>query len=249
MAETRPLPLRLMVVDDEPPARSRLLRLLAAEPGVQVVGQAGGGAEALLLAQALSPDALLLDVQMPEVSGIDVAASLPDRAAGGPAVVFVTAFDHFALQAFDAAAVDYLLKPVDPARLQRALQRLREIRLPAAHQLPPERLVLPDRNGVHVLPCNEISHLQAADNYVEVFAASQPRRSWLLRRTLAALLADLGPAFVRIHRGHAVALAAVAEVRIDGKGDAGVHLRSGIVLPCSRAQRPALMAALSRQTG
>lgn len=248
MAE--PTALRLLVVDDEPPARSRLLRLLAAEPGVRVVGQAGGGAEALLLAQTLAPDALLLDVQMPEVSGLDVAASLPDRGSGGPAVVFVTAFDRFALQAFDAAAVDYLLKPVDPTRLQRALQRLRQARAPAAHrQPPPERLLLPDRNGMHVLPCSQISHLQAADNYVEVFATSHPGRSWLLRRTLAALLADLGPAFVRVHRGHAVALAAVAELRPDSKGDTSVRLHSGVVLPCSRAHRAALIDALAQRGG
>jgi two-component system LytT family response regulator len=181
-----------------------------------------------------------------------VAASLPERAAGGPAVVFVTAFDRFALQAFDAAAVDYLLKPVDPARLQRALQRLRETRGPTAapqRQPPPERLLLPDRNGVRVLPCNQISHLQAADNYVEVFAVGPPGRSWLLRRTLAALLVDLGPAFVRIHRGHAVALAAVADVQPDSKGDAGVRLHSGVVLPCSRVHRASLLAALARQPG
>ena len=244
MAEAAPPLLRLLVVDDEAPARSRLLRLLAAEPGVQVVGQAADGTEALLLAQQLVPDALLLDVQMPEVSGLDVAASLPDRAAGGPAVVFVTAFDRFALQAFDAAAVDYLLKPVDPERLHRALQRLRETRAAAAPRPPPpQRLLLPDRSGVHVLPCSEISRLQAADNYVEVFAGAG--RSWLLRRTLAALLADLGPAFVRIHRGHAVALAAVAAVTHDPKGDASVRLHGGTLLPCSRAHRAALLAALA----
>ncbi|HLL12844.1 MAG TPA: response regulator, partial [Rubrivivax sp.] len=139
-------PLRLLVVDDEPPARSRLIRLLAAEPGCAVIGQAGDGAHALQLAHELAPDALLLDVQMPEVSGLDVAASLPAATDGGPAVVFVTAFDRFALQAFDAAAVDYLLKPVDPARLRRALQRLRQ-RQPtvtaATQALPPQRLLLP----------------------------------------------------------------------------------------------------------
>ena len=122
-------PLRLLIVDDEPPARARLRRLLQAQPGVQVVGEADSGLQALALADALRPDALLLDVQMPELGGLDVAASLPDRAQGGPAVVFVTAYDAYALPAFDAAAVDYLLKPVDPARLARA--RAQELPYPA----------------------------------------------------------------------------------------------------------------------
>jgi two-component system, LytTR family, response regulator len=241
--------LRLLIVDDEPPARSRLVRLLAAETGVQVVGEAGDGAQALALADTLRPDALLLDVQMPEIGGLDVAASLPARSAGGPAVVFVTAFDQFALQAFDAAAVDYLLKPVEPERLRRALQRVRDVRAstPSSSSpspLPPSRLLLPERHGVAVLACTDISHLQAADNYVQVHSGT---RHWLLRRPLAALLADLGPTFVRIHRGHAVALAAVAEVRPDAKGDATVRLVDGSELPCSRAHRPALLAALARR--
>jgi two-component system LytT family response regulator len=241
--------LRLLVVDDEPPARSRLIRLLAAEPGCAVIGQAGDGAHALQLAHELAPDALLLDVQMPEVSGLDVAASLPAANDGGPAVVFVTAFDRFALQAFDAAAVDYLLKPVDPARLRRALQRLRQ-RQPtvtaATQALPPQRLLLPERRGIKVLACSDISHLSAADNYVEIFAAAaEPGRSWLLRRTLAALLSDLGPAFVRVHRGHAVALAAVAEVLPDASGDAVLRLHGGAVLPCSRAHRAVVLTALA----
>lgn len=124
---TPPAPLRVLLVDDEPPARERLRRLLAALPGVTVAGEAGDGFDALEMVESLAPDALFLDVQMPEAGGLDVAASLPD---GGPAVVFVTAYDQYALQAFDAAAVDYLLKPVDPARLERAIERLRS-RLPA----------------------------------------------------------------------------------------------------------------------
>lgn len=234
-------PLRLLLVDDEPPARARLARLLAALPGVAVVGEAGDGAQALALVQTLALDALLLDVQMPEVSGLDVAASLPE---GGPAVVFVTAFDRYALQAFDAAAVDYLLKPVDPARLQRALQRLRQQRgaRRTTRQPPPQQLLVPERDRLHVLRCAEIRWLQAADNYVEVHAAG---RSWLLRRTLAGLLADLGPAFVRIHRGSAVALSAVTAVSVRDTGDASVQLLDGPVLACSRQHRAALLAALA----
>ena len=233
-------PLRLLIVDDEPPARARLRRLLDAQPGVQVVGEAGSGLQALALTEALQPDALLLDVQMPELGGLDVAASLPDRTQGGPAVVFVTAYDAYALPAFDAAAVDYLLKPVDPARLARALQRLRD-RRPAAPQPAAQRLVVSERGRLEVIDCARLLWLQAADNYVELYTA---QRMFLLRRTLDGLLADLGPGFVRIHRSRAVALAAVAAVEAAGHGNAAVRLSDGRTLGCSRAWREGLQRAL-----
>ncbi|MFT3821745.1 MAG: response regulator [Rubrivivax sp.] len=230
-------PLRLLIVDDEPPARARLRRLLTPHTNVQVAGEAGDGVQALALAEALQPDALLLDVQMPEVGGLDVAASLPD---GGPAVIFVTAFDDYALPAFDAAAVDYLLKPVDPARLARALERLRQRRT-AVPALAPQRLVVSERGRVHVIACSDVLWLQAADNYVEVHTA---QRMHLLRRTLEGLLADLGNGFVRIHRSRAVALAAVAGVEPAGKGDAVVRLSNGAHIDCSRIHRAALVQRL-----
>lgn len=233
-------PLRLLIVDDEPPARARLRRLLDAQPGVQVVGEAGSGLQALALTEALQPDALLLDVQMPELGGLDVAASLPDRTQGGPAVVFVTAYDAYALPAFDAAAVDYLLKPVDPARLARALQRLRG-RRPAVPQPAAQRLVVSERGRLEVIDCRSLLWLQAADNYVELHTA---QRSHLLRRTLDGLLADLGPGFARIHRSRAVALAAVVAVEAAGHGNATVRLSDGRTLGCSRAWREALQRAL-----
>jgi two-component system, LytTR family, response regulator len=233
-------PLRLLIVDDEPPARARLRRLLAALPGVVVAGEAGDGLQALALAEQLHPDALLLDVQMPELGGLDVAASLPDAAQGGPAVVFVTAFDDYALPAFDAAAVDYLLKPVDPARLARAIERLRQRRPPAARP-PAGRLVVSERGQLRVIDCSSLLWLQAADNYVELHAAG---RMHLLRRTLDALLADLGPGFVRIHRSRAVAVAAVSAVEAAGHGNATVTLRDGTMLGCSRGWREGLQRAL-----
>lgn len=231
-------PLRLLVVDDEPPARARLRRLLAALPGVQVVGEAGSGLQALALAESLRPDALLLDVQMPELSGLDVAASLPED---GPAVVFVTAYDDYALPAFDAAALDYLLKPVDPARLTRAIGRIRQRRPQTAARPAPARLVVAERGQLHVIDCSELLWLQAADNYVELHGA---QRMHLLRRTLDGLLADLGPGFVRIHRSRAVALAAVSAVEAAGRGNATVALRDGTRLACSRPWREGLQRAL-----
>lgn len=231
-------PLRLLLVDDEAPARDRLRRLLAAHADALVVGEAADGMQALALAQSLQPDALLLDVQMPEISGLDVAASLPDD---GPAVIFVTAFDRYALQAFDAAALDYLLKPVDPERLALSLQRLRSHRHAAARPMP-SQLLVSERGRTQVLRCADIEWLQAADNYVEIHAGG---RALLLRRTLAGLLADLGPGFVRVHRQAAVALAQVASVQATDKGDAELQLRCGQRLRCSRSHRAALQRALA----
>ena len=136
--------LRVLVVDDEAPARARLRRLLLAHPQIQVVAEARNGREALEQHAAHAPDALFLDVQMPEVDGLSVAASLPDPA---PAIVFVTAFDHYALPAFDAAALDYLLKPADAEHVARAVQRLlaRGPRAPVAARPAPSQLVIPDR--------------------------------------------------------------------------------------------------------
>lgn len=231
-------PLRLLIVDDEPPARARLRRLLAAHADVAIVGEAGDGRQALSMVEQLAPDALLLDMQMPEADGLDVAASLPDD---GPAVVFVTAFDHYALQAFDAAAVDYLLKPVDPQRLARALDRLRQRRHQRSSRPAPARLLVTERGQVQVFERARILWLQAADNYVEVHLAG---RTHLLRRTFESLLADLGPDFVRTHRSHAVALAAVERVDAGSKGDAVVLLVNGDRVPCSRTCRAALQQAL-----
>ncbi|MFZ2653043.1 MAG: LytTR family DNA-binding domain-containing protein, partial [Burkholderiaceae bacterium] len=233
----------VLIVDDEAPARARLRRLLAAAADVDVVGEAADADAALRMCAELTPEALFLDVQMPGASGLDVAASLPDPA---PAVVFVTAFDHYALQAFDAAAVDYLLKPVEPDRLARALQRLRERRSSAAASVAaarpaPAQLLIPDRGRTHVVALPDIVWLEAADNYVIVHTV---QHAPLLRRTLAGLLHDLGSGFMRTHRSAAVALAHVNAVAPQGKGDAMLSVRGGASVPCSRQYRAALMARL-----
>ncbi len=242
--------MRLLIVDDEAPARARLRRLLAAFPGVEVVGEAGDADAALAAVSALAPQALLLDIQMPGASGLDLAASLPEPA---PAIIFVSAHGHYALPAFDAAAVDYLLKPVEPERLARAIIRL-EQRLGAREPQPrqrqasgaarpvPARLLVPDRGRTHVIACADILWLEAADNYVVVHAADG--RAPLMRRTLASLLADLGAAFMRTHRSAAVAVAQVMAVLPGERGDAELLLRGGVRVPCSRPHRAALEATL-----
>jgi two-component system, LytTR family, response regulator len=236
--------LKLMIVDDEPPARARLRRLLAAHADVQVMGEAGDAAEALALCAADRPDALLLDIRMPGSDGLDLAASLPDPR---PAVVFVTAFGDHALAAFEAAALDYLLKPVEPERLAQALDRLRARPAAAPTACPrpvPERLLIPDRERLHVVPLSGIVWLEAADNYVVVHAGD---RAPLLRRTLASLLADLGPGFVQTHRSAAVALAQVQQVSTLEGGEALVLLRDGSEVRCSRQRRAELMEQLARR--
>jgi two-component system LytT family response regulator len=236
---------RALIVDDEAPARRKLRRMLGAHADVEVVGEASDGVAALALAAELCPDVIFLDVQMPEVDGFDVAASLPDD---GPALVFVTAFDRYALKAFDTHASDYLLKPVEPERLERALQRLRAAAprpgtRPGA-AVPPAQLLIVDRGTMHVVRVADIEWLQSADNYVTVHAGD---KALLLRRTLESLLADLAPAFVRTHRSAAVALACVQALRPRGKGDATVLLKSGAEVPCSRQHRAALLQVLQRQ--
>ena len=233
--------MRVLIVDDEAPARAKLRRMLAAFDDIEVVAEASDGAQALQLVEQHAPDAVFLDIQMPELSGLDVAASLPD---GAPALVFVTAFDRFALQAFDANAIDYLLKPVEPERLARSVQRLRG-RSPQQrpHAGAPAQLMIPDRGRVHIVRCADIEWLQSADNYVSVFAGGQ---ALLMRRTLAGLLEDLGESFVRCHRSAAVAIAQVAKVQSRDKGDATLLLRSGAEVPCSRQFRAALMQRLNQ---
>jgi two-component system LytT family response regulator len=236
--------MRALIVDDEAPARRKLRRMLAAFADLEVVGEASDGGMALELAAQLQPDVIFLDVQMPEVDGFDVAASLPDD---GPALVFVTAFDQYALQAFDTHASDYLLKPVEPERLERAIQRLRtsarSTSRPGAGARPTQLLIV-DRGATHVVRCTDIEWLQAADNYVNVHLKD---RTLLMRRTLESLLNDLAPAFVRTHRSSAVALSSVQALRPRGKSDAVVVLQSGTEVPCSRQHRAALVQHLQQR--
>jgi two-component system LytT family response regulator len=246
--------MRVLIVDDERPARDKLRRLLAQEPGITAIEEAADGYQALEQIAANPPDAVFLDIQMPEISGIEVAASLPQPA---PLLVFVTAYDAYAIQAFDANAIDYLLKPYDQARLQRALQRLRE-RLAAAQLsaqagqaavaapepgLPVRQLLVADRGVTRVVKVDDIQWLETADNYVVLHT---PDGAPLLRQTLTGLLDKLGPGFVRCHRRAAVQLRWVDQVVALDKGDAELLLRrqAEVRVPCSRQYRAEVMAGL-----
>ncbi|WP_342113249.1 LytR/AlgR family response regulator transcription factor [Pseudoduganella sp. OTU4001] len=239
----------ILIVDDERPARDKLRRMLTQEPDVSAIEEAQDGVEALEKVVSLSPEVIFLDVQMPEVDGLEVAASLP---APAPLVVFATAFDEYAVQAFDANAIDYLLKPFDSARLQRALQRVRQ-RLaeraapaagaPATPTVPPgaplQKLLVTDRGITRVVRIEDIQWVETADNYVVLHTTDGAP---LLRQTLTDLLTNLGSGFMRCHRRAAVRLSLVE--KIDQQGQ--LVLRSGAVVPFGRSFKSEVLAALEK---
>jgi two-component system LytT family response regulator len=237
--------MRLLIVDDERPARAKLRHLLAQQDGIAAVEEAADGIEALERIATFRPDALLLDIEMPELSGIELAASLPEPA---PLVVFVTAYERYACQAFDADAIDYLLKPYDGDRLGRALARLRKklaarpdghtAALPAA---PLEQLLVSERGVTRVVRVADIQWVETADNYVVLHTADA---SPLLRQTLAGLVDRLGPGFVRCHRRAAVAVRWIEKIVALDKGDGELLLRGGARVPCSRQYRADVLARL-----
>ncbi len=250
--------LRVLVVDDEPVMRRDLIRLLAQEDDVAVVGEAGHGVEALERIEALAPDAVFLDVQMPELDGLAVAETLAEP--GAPLVVFVTAFDRYAIAAFEADAVDYLLKPFDRSRLERTVARLRDrlrrrspagapeivhaaLRARAPGDGWPRRLAVRTAGRAVVVDLAEVRSIEASGNYARLHLADA---AYLTRRTMRELEETLDPAsFVRIHRSHIVNLAHVRALRPLGDGDLAAVLADGRELVVTRTYR----AELERRLG
>jgi two-component system LytT family response regulator len=244
--------IRAIVADDEAPARDKLARWLGEHADVQLVGQAGDGLAAAQMIEAQQPDVAFLDIQMPSLSGLEVAAQL--EAATAPLIVFVTAFDEHAIKAFDLNAIDYLLKPYDKERLQRTLARVRErigdrgpnvVAIATARtQSSAERLLVPVGERLQLIECCSIEWLEADDNYVHVHAG---KRRYLLRRTLQDLLAQLGEQrFVRVHKSAAVNVAEIDSLTPLFKGDYELRLRSGQTLRLSRRFKDALFARMGR---
>jgi two-component system LytT family response regulator len=235
--------MRVLIVDDERPARDKLRRLLAGETGIDAIDEARDGVDALTRVAAFAPDVLFLDIQMPEMNGFDVAACLAPLAPA-PLLVFVTAFDEHAVRAFDANAIDYLLKPYDQERLQRALQRVRA-RLAAQAPAPATRhlhqLLVTQRGVTRLVKASDIQWIETADNYVVLHTVDGAP---MLRQTLAGLLDSLGPAFQRSHRRAAVRLDWIDGLSADAKGDGEVLLRGGARAPLSRQYGPALVKLL-----
>lgn len=245
--------IRLLIADDEKPARDKLVRALTEHHDIELVAQCGSGTEAASAITKLQPHAALLDIQMPGMSGLEVAAQLESDDA--PLIVFVTAFDEHAIRAFELKAIDYLLKPYDSARLAQALERIRTLlndhayrRLPIAsaraHVGNCERLLVPEGEILQLIDASSIESLEADDNYVHVKTAT---KGYLLRRTLQDLLAQLGEErFVRIHKSAAVNLLAIRAFTPLFKGDYEVKLASGRELRMSRRFKDALFSRLGK---
>jgi two-component system, LytTR family, response regulator len=233
--------IRTVIVDDEPLARSNLLVLLARDPEIEVVAQYGSGVEAINGIPKSKPDLVFLDVQMPEVDGFDVLEQL---GADQPRViVFVTAYDQYALRAFEAGALDYLLKPFDNPRFERALSRAKQnIRDTADSKRGSERLVLKSSGQVVFVKQSEIDWVEAADYYSCLHVGA---KAHLLRRSMAELENELDPSvFCRIHRSAIVNLNRVRGLKVGEEGEYDVHLEGGKTLRLSRRYRAQLQQRL-----
>ena len=233
--------IRTLIVDDEPLARSNLLVLLRRDPLIEIVGECGSGAEALAEIRAAKPDLVFLDVQMPECDGFDVLELLGKDLP--PAIVFVTAYDQYALRAFEAGALDYLLKPFDNARFERALCRAKE-RI-AQRKVSPwkfDRLVIKGAGQVTFVRISDIDWIEAADYYACLHIGNQTH---LLRRSLADLERDLGPDnFCRVHRSVIVNLDRVMGLELKSDGEYEVVLKTNRRLRLSRRFRKPLQDRL-----
>ena len=245
--------IRTVIADDEPLARRGIRQLLASQRDVDVIGEARNGREALHLLRTLRPDLLFLDVQMPELDGFDVLAGLGTSPM--PAVIFVTAYDDFAVRAFEAHALDYLVKPLEEARFAQAVQRTRdrmyslaaiELSRRLATMLSERerehltrtttstRIVVPTSSGDLVLDADEIDWIEADDYYAAIHARG---RRHLMRQSLSLLERRLDATrFVRAHRGAIVNIDRVRELRGES-GDTVLVLRDGTRIPVSRRRR------------
>jgi two-component system LytT family response regulator len=257
MADAQAAPIRVLVVDDEPLAREKIRGMAADDAELRVVGECSNGAEAIEAIQTLRPDLILLDVQMPEVGGFAVLEALKDE--GLPPVIFITAYDHYAVRAFEFHALDYLLKPFDRERFRAAIDRAkRQIRrendgpldarilalLEQMREQPryTERLVVKTGGRVFFLNADEIDWIEAEGNYVSIHAG---KKAYLLRETISGIESQLDPRhFVRIHRSAVVNINRIKELQPWSHGEYHVILHDGTQLTLSRSYRDNLQSAL-----
>lgn len=263
--------IRVLVVEDEPLARNRLVKLIRERSGFELVGECSNGLEAVDAIRALSPDLMLLDVQMPEMNGLEVLEALgPEQI---PAVIFVTAYDQYALRAFEVHALDYLLKPFDDDRFDRALQHARDLLqrgrieslskqlfalardLRSTAEVPAEpvpeegpthleRLAIKSGDRVTLIKTPEIDWIEGAGVYVRVHTG---KKAHLLRETLSNLEEQLDPnLFVRIHRSTIVNVERVKELKSYFHGEYIVFLHDGTQLKLSRSYRDKLFVLLGQ---
>jgi two-component system, LytTR family, response regulator AlgR len=213
-------PLTTLIVDDEPLAIERLQLLCARQPDIDLIGTASDGEAALRLTEQLKPDLLLLDIAMPGKDGLDVARALSGK-ADAPAIIFVTAFDRFAVEAFDVAAIDYVLKPVESQRLTLAISRVRERtaepRTNEADDSPwAEEFWVPYKSELRRIVAAEIDRVEAERDYMRLHVGPV---SYLLHQTITGLEERLNPEeFIRLHRSHLVRRDWISGLRHDGGG-------------------------------
>ena len=233
--------IRTVVVDDEPLAQSNLVVLLARDSEIEVIAQCSTGMEAVSQIRGLKPDLVFLDVQMPECDGFDVLEQL---GADQPrAIVFVTAYDQYALRAFEAGALDYLLKPFDNARFERALHRAKQnLRVEADSARKATRVIVKSAGQVLFLKQSEIDWVEAADYYACLHVGA---KAHLLRRSMADLEDELDPStFCRVHRAAIVNLNRVRRLRLGIEGEYEVLLETGEAIRLSRRYRAQLQQRL-----
>lgn len=232
--------LKVLVIDDEPLARERLIRLLAAFPALVVAGESADGLSALEQIRALEPDAIFLDIEMPGCSGLEVAASLPP---GRPRIVFCTAYDQYALDAFDVRACDYLLKPVQRPRLEEAVRRLTERTDPPPALPPPAQFLARDGERYLAVPVREIAAFVSREGLTRLVG----RKEHIVDVTLNDLEQRLPQThWCRISRSALLQLSMVAEVHPMPGGGGEVLLRNQERLEVSRRRLPALLERLGR---
>ena len=238
MSDTR---IQTVIVDDEALARGMLREFLAAHADVEIVAECGNGFEAVKVVAEMRPDLLLLDIQMPKLDGFEVLELI----GGDVTVVFVTAYDQYAIRAFEVHAVDYLLKPFSAERLAEALDRARAriaakekvpeglVSAGRARHTPLERILIRDRADVHVIPVEKIDYLESQDDYVSVKTAG---KSFLKEQTLAELETLLDQdVFVRIHRRYILNIARLSKIELAVKDNRIAILADGTKLPISRS--------------
>ena len=236
-------PIRAIIVDDEELARASLKLSLQKFQQISVINECSNGFEAVKSIKEFKPDVVFLDIQMPKLNGFDVVELLADEA---PQIIFVTAFDEYAIKAFDANALDYLLKPVNPDRLKIAIKRLEEkisikakpdfknaVKEVVQKNLPLQRILIKENTKVHVIPVNEIIYFEAQDDYVLIQTLD---KSYLKNERLANLEAELDPqVFIRIHRSFLVNIDYINRIESYSKDSKLVKLKTGFEIPVSRS--------------
>jgi two-component system LytT family response regulator len=239
--------IRTLIVDDEPLARSRIRTMLATHHDIEVVAECGSATEAAALLESEPAALLLLDVEMPGTSGFDFLRSM--HVDSPPAIVFVTAHEEFALDAFEANAVDYLVKPFSPERLDRALWRVRRFVEGRGTSRPPrrsrERFAVRIRNEVVFVKVSSIDWIAAAGNYVRLYSGSE---SYLLRESMQNIAAELDPSvFLRVHRSAIVNIERVRKLVPAADGSLSIVLQNATAIPLGPTYRTALEEALGEK--